>query len=163
MRSVRDFEGYVVSASPSYCAMLGWSIKEMSSAPYWELLHPDDQHRDHDGEQGAHLRDDQHPGRARQIPAEAVVAVQRPQDKASSMEEQDRRSGCSVVAVEANRETLSGTADVAIQAFMWCPIGAPLTTILYRSLFAMKRMKRKSTNVEVPMKELAIPIVSARK
>lgn len=45
MRSVRDFDGYVVSASPSYCAMLGWSIKEMSSVPYWELLHPDDQHR----------------------------------------------------------------------------------------------------------------------
>ena len=43
MRSVRDFDGYVVSANPAYHTVLGWSIEELSSVPYWELLHPDDQ------------------------------------------------------------------------------------------------------------------------
>ena len=43
MRVVRDFDGYVVSANPAYHTVLRWSIEELSSVPYWELLHPDDQ------------------------------------------------------------------------------------------------------------------------
>jgi len=43
MRTVRDFDGYVVSANPAYHTVLGWSIEELSSVPYWELLHPDNQ------------------------------------------------------------------------------------------------------------------------
>jgi PAS domain S-box-containing protein len=43
MRVVRDFDGYVVSVNPAYQTVLGWSIEELSSVPYWELLHPDDQ------------------------------------------------------------------------------------------------------------------------
>jgi PAS domain S-box-containing protein len=45
MRSVRDFDGYIVSANPAYHTVLGWSIEELSSVPYWELLHPEDQDR----------------------------------------------------------------------------------------------------------------------
>lgn len=53
MRSVRDFDGYVVSANPAYQTVLGWSIEELSSVPYWELLHPDDQ--DHTVEDSEHV------------------------------------------------------------------------------------------------------------
>lgn len=42
---VRDFDGYTVSINPAYQAVQGWSIEELSSVPYWELLHPDDQDR----------------------------------------------------------------------------------------------------------------------
>src|ERR1700732_1073116 len=42
---VRDFDGYTVSINPAYRAVLGWSVEELSSVPYWELLHPDDQDR----------------------------------------------------------------------------------------------------------------------
>lgn len=42
---VRDFDGYTVSINPAYQAVLGWSVEELSSVPYWELLHPDDQDR----------------------------------------------------------------------------------------------------------------------
>jgi PAS domain S-box-containing protein len=45
MTGVEDFDGYAVSINPSYQAVLGWSIQELSSVPYWELLHPDDQDR----------------------------------------------------------------------------------------------------------------------
>jgi PAS domain-containing protein len=43
LRSVRDFDGYLVSANPAYHTVLGWSIEVLSCVPYWELLHPDDQ------------------------------------------------------------------------------------------------------------------------
>jgi len=42
---VRDFDGYTVSINPAYQAVLAWSVEELSSVPYWELLHPDDQDR----------------------------------------------------------------------------------------------------------------------
>jgi PAS domain S-box-containing protein len=45
MRAVRDFDGYTVSINPSYEATLGWTIEELSAVPFWELLHPADQHR----------------------------------------------------------------------------------------------------------------------
>lgn len=44
LRSVRDFDGFHLWANRAYLAMLGWSMQELSSVPYWELLHPDDQH-----------------------------------------------------------------------------------------------------------------------
>lgn len=53
VRTVRDFDGYVVSANPAYHAVLGWLIEELSSVPYWELLHPDDQdHTVEESQQG---------------------------------------------------------------------------------------------------------------
>jgi PAS domain S-box-containing protein len=45
MTSVWDFDGYTVSINPIYQAVLGWSVEELSSVPYWELLHHDDQDR----------------------------------------------------------------------------------------------------------------------
>ncbi|WP_226382402.1 PAS domain-containing protein [Pseudonocardia oceani] len=44
MRCVYDFEGYALAASPACSSVLGWSPEELASAPYWELLHPGDQH-----------------------------------------------------------------------------------------------------------------------
>jgi PAS domain-containing protein len=43
LTGVQDFDGYTVSINPVYQAVLGWSVEELSSVPYWELLHPDDQ------------------------------------------------------------------------------------------------------------------------
>lgn len=45
MTGVWDFDGYAVSINPAYQVALGWSVEELSSVPYWELLHPDDQDR----------------------------------------------------------------------------------------------------------------------
>jgi PAS domain S-box-containing protein len=42
MMGVWDFDGYTVSINSTYQAVLGWSVAELSSVPYWELLHPDD-------------------------------------------------------------------------------------------------------------------------
>jgi PAS domain S-box-containing protein len=44
LRCVLDFDGYVVAADPACSSVLGWSAEELSSAPYWEFLHPGDQH-----------------------------------------------------------------------------------------------------------------------
>ena len=44
MWCMRDFDGYVIEANPTCSSVLGWSVEELSSVPYWELLHPDDQH-----------------------------------------------------------------------------------------------------------------------
>lgn len=44
MEGVGDFDGYFVSVNPAFRAVLGWSVEELTSVPYWELLHPDDQH-----------------------------------------------------------------------------------------------------------------------
>ncbi|WP_214367449.1 PAS domain-containing protein [Pseudonocardia sp. H11422] len=44
MEGVGDFDGYLVSVNPAFHAVLGWSVEELTSVPYWELLHPDDQH-----------------------------------------------------------------------------------------------------------------------
>jgi len=44
MWSIRDFDGYVIEANPTCRSVLGWSVEELSSVPYWEFLHPDDQH-----------------------------------------------------------------------------------------------------------------------
>lgn len=43
MRSVWDFDGYIVSINPAHHIVLGWSIEELSSAPSWEFVHPDNQ------------------------------------------------------------------------------------------------------------------------
>ena len=43
--AVRDFDGYTLSIDPGYEAELGWTLDELASVPFWELLHPDDQHR----------------------------------------------------------------------------------------------------------------------
>jgi PAS domain S-box-containing protein len=45
MKGVWDFDGYAVSINPVHEATLGWSVWELSSAPFWELLHPDDRDR----------------------------------------------------------------------------------------------------------------------
>lgn len=45
MTGAWDFDGYAVSINAVYQAVLGWSVEELSSVPYWELLHPDDQDR----------------------------------------------------------------------------------------------------------------------
>ena len=45
MTGVWDFDGYAVSINPVHEARLGWSIWELSSVPFWELLHPDDRDR----------------------------------------------------------------------------------------------------------------------
>jgi PAS domain S-box-containing protein len=45
LRNVRDFDGYVVWADAACHTLLGWSFEELSSVPYWELLHHEDQHR----------------------------------------------------------------------------------------------------------------------
>jgi PAS domain S-box-containing protein len=45
MEGVGDFDGYFVSVNPAFHRVLGWSVEELTSVPYWELLHPEDQHR----------------------------------------------------------------------------------------------------------------------
>jgi len=44
MWCMRDFDGYVIEANATCSSVLGWSVEELSSVPYWEFLHPDDQH-----------------------------------------------------------------------------------------------------------------------
>jgi PAS domain S-box-containing protein len=45
MTGVWDFDGYAVSINPVHEARLEWPIWELSSVPFWELLHPDDRDR----------------------------------------------------------------------------------------------------------------------
>lgn len=44
MMGVRDYDGYVTLANPACTEVLGWSQDELRSVPYWEFVHPDDQH-----------------------------------------------------------------------------------------------------------------------
>jgi PAS domain S-box-containing protein len=41
---VHDFDGYAVAANHTLSSVLGWTAEELSSVPYWEFLHPDEQH-----------------------------------------------------------------------------------------------------------------------
>ena len=45
MRAVQDFDGYLLSTNGAYEAVLGWSLDELSTVPFWELVHPEDQDR----------------------------------------------------------------------------------------------------------------------
>jgi PAS domain S-box-containing protein len=44
MLGVGSYDGFFLATNPAYTALLGWSQEELQSVPYWELLHPDDQH-----------------------------------------------------------------------------------------------------------------------
>ncbi|MDT7709050.1 MAG: hypothetical protein QOG20_4657 [Pseudonocardiales bacterium] len=44
MEGSGEFEGYLVSVNPTFQDVLGWSADELTSVPFWELLHHDDQH-----------------------------------------------------------------------------------------------------------------------
>jgi PAS domain S-box-containing protein len=41
---VVNFDGYVVAMSDGFLKLLGWTPAELMSAPYWEFVHPEDQH-----------------------------------------------------------------------------------------------------------------------
>jgi len=56
MLGVVDYDGWFVHVSAGYTALLGWPADELKSAPYWEFLHPADQH--HSVESGQALMDD---------------------------------------------------------------------------------------------------------
>lgn len=38
------FGGRVTAANDAHCLLFGWSVPELTSVPYWELVHPDDRH-----------------------------------------------------------------------------------------------------------------------
>jgi PAS domain S-box-containing protein len=40
---VVSFDGYVVAVSESFQKLFGWMLPDLTSAPYWEFLHVDDQ------------------------------------------------------------------------------------------------------------------------
>lgn len=42
--SIWGFDSYFRAASQSYLRLLGWTEAELSSASYWDFVHPDDQH-----------------------------------------------------------------------------------------------------------------------
>jgi PAS domain S-box-containing protein len=41
---VWDHWGYLQDANPAYREAFGWSVDELRSVPFWEFIHPDDQH-----------------------------------------------------------------------------------------------------------------------
>lgn len=45
LRTVRGFDSYFRAANQRFLGMLGWIEAELSSASYWDFVHPDDQHR----------------------------------------------------------------------------------------------------------------------
>jgi PAS domain S-box-containing protein len=45
LKTIIDFDGYILGANLQLRALLGWSVQELTSVPYWELLHPADQDR----------------------------------------------------------------------------------------------------------------------
>jgi len=42
MRAVQDFDGYTLAINTVHQAVLGWTRDELSSVPFWELVHPQD-------------------------------------------------------------------------------------------------------------------------
>jgi PAS domain S-box-containing protein len=42
MRAVQDFDGYTLAMNAVHQAVLGWTRDELSAAPFWELVHPED-------------------------------------------------------------------------------------------------------------------------
>jgi PAS domain S-box-containing protein len=43
MLGVGDYEGWFRQVNHGFTAVLGWSAEELTSAPLWEFVHPDDQ------------------------------------------------------------------------------------------------------------------------
>jgi PAS domain S-box-containing protein len=41
---VVNFDGYVVAVSDGFRMLSGWTPAELMSVPYWEFVHPEDQH-----------------------------------------------------------------------------------------------------------------------
>jgi PAS domain S-box-containing protein len=41
---VWDHSGYLQVANPAYREAFGWSVDELRAVPFWEFIHPDDQH-----------------------------------------------------------------------------------------------------------------------
>jgi PAS domain S-box-containing protein len=41
---VVSFDGYVVAVSESFQKLLGWMLADLTSAPFWEFVHAEDQH-----------------------------------------------------------------------------------------------------------------------
>lgn len=39
-----DYDAYVQAANPAYRAVFGWSDETLMAVPYWEFVHPDEQH-----------------------------------------------------------------------------------------------------------------------
>ena len=43
MMGVGNYEGYFTLVNTAYQELLGWSVDDLMSVPYWEFIHPDDQ------------------------------------------------------------------------------------------------------------------------
>jgi PAS domain S-box-containing protein len=43
MLAIADFEGYLIRVNPAWKATLGWTAEELTSRPYKDFVHPDDQ------------------------------------------------------------------------------------------------------------------------
>ena len=43
--TIADVNGRILHANPVYTAITGWSIEELKSISYWDLIHPDDHER----------------------------------------------------------------------------------------------------------------------
>ena len=39
---VGDYDGNTLYVNPAYPTLLGWSVEELTSVPWWEFLHPDE-------------------------------------------------------------------------------------------------------------------------
>jgi PAS domain S-box-containing protein len=37
-----SFDGYLTQVNKAYCEVLGWSVEDLTSVPYWEFVHPGD-------------------------------------------------------------------------------------------------------------------------
>jgi PAS domain S-box-containing protein len=44
MLGVQDYEGSFLRVNHGFTTVLRWSAEELTSAPFWEFVHPDDQH-----------------------------------------------------------------------------------------------------------------------
>jgi PAS domain S-box-containing protein len=42
MMGVGDYDGYFTLVNSAYQELLGWSVEELMSVPYWEFVHPED-------------------------------------------------------------------------------------------------------------------------
>lgn len=45
--TIADVNGWILHANPVYTALTGWSVEELKSKSYWELIHPDDHNKAH--------------------------------------------------------------------------------------------------------------------
>ncbi|HTW20792.1 MAG TPA: PAS domain-containing protein [Mycobacteriales bacterium] len=44
MMGVGSYDGFLIATNAAYTDALGWTEDELRAVPYWELLHPEDQH-----------------------------------------------------------------------------------------------------------------------